>query len=114
MTTRRMMGPLRVLGSNPRYFTDDGRRAIYLTGSHNWNNFYEASDVGRFDFHAHLRFLREHNHNFTRLWVAEQAVWTAWNTEPVRFEPSVYQRTDPENSPDGALRFDLNRFNDNY
>ena len=25
-------GPLRVHPENPRYFTDDGRRAVYLTG----------------------------------------------------------------------------------
>ena len=29
-----MHGPLRVSPVNPRYFTDDSGRAIYLTGSH--------------------------------------------------------------------------------
>ncbi|HEY4285229.1 MAG TPA: hypothetical protein VGM62_19375 [Chthoniobacterales bacterium] len=114
MTTRRISSPLRVLQSNPRYFTDDGEQPIYLTGSHNWNNFYQASDVAGLDFQSHLRFLGEQNHNFTRLWVAEQATWTAWNTEPVRFEPTLYQRTGPGNTPDGALRFDLSRLNDSY
>jgi len=31
-------GPLRACPANPRYFTDDTRRAIYLTGSHTWSN----------------------------------------------------------------------------
>ena len=34
----RASGPLRVHPRNPRYFTDDGGRAIYLTGSHTWSN----------------------------------------------------------------------------
>ena len=31
-------GPLRVLPSNPRYFTDGSGRAIYLAGTHNWHS----------------------------------------------------------------------------
>src|SRR5690242_6729740 len=34
-------GPLRVLASNPRYFTDGSGRAILLTGSHTWSNFQD-------------------------------------------------------------------------
>ena len=38
------IGPLVVSTTNPRYFTvadgrDAGRKAVYLTGSHIWNNF---------------------------------------------------------------------------
>jgi hypothetical protein len=41
-------GPLRVHPDNPRYFTDGmknaggGLRAVYLTGSHNWNNLQDT------------------------------------------------------------------------
>ena len=31
-------GPLRVHPDNPRYFTDETGRAVYLTGAHTWNN----------------------------------------------------------------------------
>jgi hypothetical protein len=31
-------GPLRVHPKNPRYFTDGTGRAVYLTGSHTWDN----------------------------------------------------------------------------
>ena len=37
-------GPLRVHPDNPRYFTDGSGRAVYLTGSHTWNNLV---DMGR-------------------------------------------------------------------
>ena len=42
-------GPLRVLAANPRYFTDGSGRAVYLTGSHTWDN---RQDIGshRFDW----------------------------------------------------------------
>src|SRR5690606_8350360 len=70
-------GPLRVHPDNPRYFTDgtelpDGSlRAVFLTGSHTWNNLV---DIGRsdppeaFDFEAYLDFLKRYGHNFIRLW----------------------------------------------
>src|SRR5688572_28775032 len=58
---------LRVLASNPRYFTDGSGRAVYLTGSHVWWNFLgpntwkvDCDDRGgaeRFDFAAYLDFL---------------------------------------------------------
>src|SRR5678815_18433 len=35
-------GPLRVHPTNPRYFTDGSGKAIYLTGSHTWNNFQDG------------------------------------------------------------------------
>ena len=36
-------GPLRANPKNPRYFTDGSGKAIYLTGSHTWNNLQEMS-----------------------------------------------------------------------
>src|SRR5438105_3656184 len=74
-------GPLVVSEVNPRYFTivtDNaaGRMAVYLTGSHIWNNFHDGMGPGTdcaetpepFDFGAYLKFLKEHGHNFIRLW----------------------------------------------
>jgi hypothetical protein len=77
-------GPLRVHPENPRYFTDgtqgkDGSlRAVYLTGSHTWDNLV---DMGRsdppepFDFPAYLDFLERHHHNFIRLWAWDSTTW---------------------------------------
>src|ERR687884_655238 len=71
-------GPLIVSTTNPRYFTvaSDGRKAVYLTGSHIWNNLHDGMGPGavcaetpeRLDFGAYLDFLAEHGHNFIRLW----------------------------------------------
>jgi hypothetical protein len=88
-TTRTAAGPLRVSTRNPRYFTppsaDGTERAVYLTGSHIWNNLHDGmgpgpegpADPERFDFDGYLRFLTERGHNFIRLWrweVSEQSV----------------------------------------
>lgn len=73
--TRPINGPLRLLASNPRYFTDNSGRGILLTGSHTWANFQEhTSDSykGTFDWNGYLDMLQQHGHNFIRLWMFEQ------------------------------------------
>jgi hypothetical protein len=111
-------GGLSVLEGNPRYFTDaGGRRAVYLTGSHTWNNF---QDWGRtdppspFDYTAYLDFLEHHGHNFIRLYVWEQAAWFPGTEEKVVIAPLPYLRTGPTRALDGGLRFDLTQFNPGY
>ena len=62
-------GPLRAHPSNPRYFTDGSGKAIYLTGSHTWNNFTDrgtGDPPAPFDFDSYLDFLQEYGHNFVR------------------------------------------------
>ena len=62
---------LRVSEINPRYFTDNTGKAIYLTGSHTWDNLVDMNDPGAdtpFDFPGYISFLKSHNHNFIRLW----------------------------------------------
>ncbi len=104
-------GPLQVHPTNPRYFTDGTKRpgsslkAVYLTGSHNWDNFQRwfegevqqkltAGKLGQFA--DYLDVLQKHQHNFIRLWVAD----TAWS--PITqsaIEPQPYVRTGPVFSP---------------
>ena len=38
-------GPLRVDPANLRYFTDGNGKAIFLTGSHTWDNFQDMGSV---------------------------------------------------------------------
>src|SRR5919108_2704942 len=58
-------GPLRVHPSNPRYFTDGSGKAIYLTGSHTWNNLQDISGLQLpGDFSGYLDWLQSYNHNF--------------------------------------------------
>src|SRR5262245_57216204 len=68
-------GPLRLHASNPRYFTDDGGRAVYLTGSHTWASLQDLvfDGVGALDYEAYLDFMEAHHHNFMRMWMWEQA-----------------------------------------
>ena len=77
-------GPLVVSTANPRYFTFSSdradERAVYLTGSHIWNNLQDGMGPGpdcaaspeAFDYDAYLRFLRERGHNMIRFWRWEQ------------------------------------------
>ncbi len=112
-------GLLRVHPSNPRYFTDGSGKAIYLTGSHTWNNLQEKTDSnppdrGPFDYAAYLDFLKNHNHNFMRMWVWEQAAWVPWTTDKVLVDPLPYLRTGPGAALDGRPKFDLSQFNPAY
>src|SRR2546428_486233 len=74
-------GPLVVSEANPRYFTVASgnaadRKVVYLTGSHIWNNFHDGLGPGtdcsqtpeQNDYRAYLDFLKDHGHNFIRLW----------------------------------------------
>jgi hypothetical protein len=110
-------GPLRVHPTNPRYFTDSSGRAIYLTGSHVWENFQDRGTTWpppAFDYTAYLDFLRSRNHNFIRLWNWEQARWAPWTTDDAYFTPLPYDRPGPGTALDGGLRFDLSQFNQGY
>ncbi len=116
-------GPLRVHPANPRYFTDgvklaDGSlKAVYLTGSHTWNNFVDMEPEGspdRFDFKAYLDFLERHNHNFIRLWAWDLTTFDRMSSQQytdqkseLKASPQPWLRTGPGRALDGQLKFDL-------
>ena len=115
-------GPLRVHPTNPRYFTDDGQRAIYLTGAHTWDSLPdmgEADPPAAFDFNAYLDFLSKRDHNFIRLWRWELVSWdTAANDKKTAKRlvaaPHPWPRTGPGQALDGKPKFNLDQFNDDY
>ena len=120
-------GPLVVSKTNPRYFTIQSNRkkskAIYLTGSHIWNNFHDGMGPGavcsdtpeKFDYDAYLQFLIDHGHNFIRLWRWEQfRSQAAGGNFHLCMTPQPWARTGPENANDGKPRFDLNSFDQAY
>jgi hypothetical protein len=115
-------GPLRAHPTNSRYFTDDGQRAVYLTGAHTWDNLQdmgEADPPKAFDFDAYLDFLARHDHNFIRLWRWELLSWdTAANDKKTAIRlsttPHPWTRTGPGLALDGQPKFDLERFNEAY
>ena len=121
-------GPLVVSEVNPRYFTvasgdADEQRAVYLTGSHIWNNFHDGmgpgSDCGEtpeeFDYDAYLKFLKEHGHNFIRLWRWEQfKSQAAGGGYHLCMTPQPWPRTGPGTAMDGKPKFDLDSFDESY
>jgi hypothetical protein len=111
------MGPLRVSADNRRYFADPAGRIVYLTGSHYWKNVQDdgvSNPPPPFDNVAYLDFLEEHNHNFTRLWVWEQARWSGEVGYSHWFSPTVYMRTGVGTGADGGPKFDLTKLNPSY
>ncbi len=129
MAEKRAAGPLRVHPTNPRYFTDgtktaDGSlRAVYLTGSHTWNNLIDmgkGDPPERFDFDAYLDFLERHGHNFIRLWAWDSATWDTRANGALgkdfvhRVAPLPWARTGPGKARDGKPRFDLTKFDPAY
>ena len=115
-------GPLKVSEENPRYFTDRSGKAIYLTGSHTWNNLLEmtsASGTDPFDYEAFLRMLDAHNHNFFRLWAWDLLTWNTSgnreeNSKTLLVYPKPWLRTGPGVALDGEPRFDLTAYNPEY
>ncbi len=121
-------GPLVVAAANPRYFTiasghDTERRAVYLTGSHIWNNFHDGMGPGAecaepaepLDYDAYLAFLKHHGHNFIRLWRWEQfKSQAAGGNFHLCMTPQPWPRTGPGTATDGKPKFDLARFDPAY
>ncbi len=122
-------GPLHVHPGNPRYFTDgtknaDGSlKAVYLTGSHTWNNLIDmdkADAPAPFDFGAYLDFLQRYGHNFIRLWAWDSVTWDTRANGKLgkdfvhQVAPLPWARTGPGNALDGKPKFDLTRFNSAY
>lgn len=112
------MGPLRVSTDNPRYFATPDGTAVYLAGSHTWNNLVDMDAVQpprRFDYDAYLRFLDVHHLNFFRLWSWELPA--AQSKRYVRrqyADPQPWLRTGPGKDVMGLPRFDFRQFNKAY
>jgi hypothetical protein len=115
-------GPLRVSKVNPRYFTDNTGKAVYLTGSHTWDNLVDMGPTDppeKFDYKNYISFLKKYGHNFTRLWAWELLRWdtkTNKNRPPHNHYvyPHPYERTGPGLALDGKPKFDLTRLNPEY
>lgn len=109
-------GPLRVHPENPRYFTNQSGKVVYLTGSHNCETFQEnpADDTPAFDYEKFLLFLEERNHNFVRLWVWESPGRSIPGGTTERFGPMPYLQTGPGFTLDGSPKYDLTQWNPEY
>jgi hypothetical protein len=123
-TSQPAPGPLVVSAINPRYFTvGSSNAAVYLTGSHIWNNFHDGMGPGAncterpelFDRDNYFAFLNEHGHNFIRLWRWEhfksQAAGGGFH---LCMTPQPWERTGPGMATDGKPKFDLATFDRAY
>lgn len=112
-------GPLKVSLVNPRYFTNNSGKAVYLTGSNSWGNFQDmgfTDPPAAFDYNAYLNFLTKYNHNFIRLWMFENTRSDKAVSPPYSryHQPMIYSRTGPGSANDGKLKFNLYQFNQSY
>lgn len=116
--TRSATGPLRVDSSHSHYFRDAHGRAVYLTGSHTWDNLQDrgATDPPpEFDFEEYLGFLQQRRHNFIRLWRQELTQIVQRRSGQNSFSgPHPWLRTGSGTALDGKPRFDLGRFDPVY
>jgi hypothetical protein len=113
-------GPLRINPANPRYFTDDSGRAIYLTGSHTWANMLDRGHsnppAAAFDYDKYMKWMVDHNFNFMRLWTAEltNAGGPDYSEGNFVAGPWKWVRTGPGLADDGGMKFDLSKLDQNY
>ena len=104
-TNNAVAGPLRICQENPRYFSDDSGRAIYLTGLHTWNVLTEQVKHGVFNYTAYLNLLGRCHHNFFRMWCLERICTPEGENKLL-----PYRRTGPGEAVDGKPKFDLSQF----
>jgi len=120
-------GPLVVSEANPRFFTiasgNADQKAIYLAGSHIWNNFHDGMGPGsdcaetseQLDYDVYLQFLKDHGHNFIRLWRWEQfRSQAAGGNFHLCMTPQPWARTGAGTAKDGKPKFDLESFDHAY
>ncbi len=103
---------LKISTINPRYFSDSDGNAVYLTGSHTWNNGQDFEPT-IFGYSDYLDFLVAHNHNFIRLWYWEESKMLLDGFNSVII-PNVYARIGPGTANDGLLKFDVTKFNQDF
>ncbi|NJL30542.1 MAG: DUF4038 domain-containing protein [Phycisphaerales bacterium] len=108
----KIQGVLRRNDINPRYFTDDSGQAVYLTGSHTWNNLIDMGHPPvEFDCPRYMDWLVAQGHNFVRMWAWDML--TTWNPKDVVVH-FPWKRTGPGLAVDGKPRFDLSCYDEEY
>jgi len=120
-TTNTSMGPLKQSAVNTRYFVDPAGNAVFLSGSHTWDNFQDTdtnvgSTPGAFDFNGYVNFLKAHQQNATILWRKDLPEYCGWDFSGStwRMGPWPWLRPGPGVATDGNAKFDLTQFNQAY
>src|SRR5467141_2870252 len=115
------MGPLKQSTVNTRYFVDPAGNAVFLSGSHTWDNFQDTdtnvgSTPGAFDFNGYVNFLKAHKQNATILWRKDLPEYCGWDFSGStwRMGPWPWLRPGPGVATDGNPKFDLTQLNQAY
>jgi hypothetical protein len=115
------MGPLVQSGVNSRYFVTPGGQAVFLSGSHTWDDFQDTdTNVGStpaaFNLTAYISFLKTNNHNVTIVWHKDLPEYCGWNFSGSvwRMTPWPWMRPGPGVATDGNPKFDLTQLNQPY
>jgi len=98
-------GILKVCDENGRYFCNGGK-AVYLTGSHTWDNLQDIGDVD-FNYDDYLDWMLTLKHNFIRLWAWESPYGTDWaKTTDNAISPIPYLLS--------GTKYDITQLNEAY
>ena len=114
------MGPLKQSTVNSRYFVTPGGNAVFLSGSHTWDDFQDTdtnlAPPVAFDFNAYVSMLAQNHHNATILWHKELPEYCGWNFSGSvwTMAPWPWLRTGPGVATDSQPKFDLTQFNQAY
>jgi hypothetical protein len=116
------MGPLEVHPANSHYFMRPDGKAVFLTGSHTWNDFQDmgtSTTPTPIDFHDYVKFLKAHGHNATILWKKDLPTDCGWGAGGIWYiTPFPWERTGGPGgkhlATDGLAAFDLTKFNQAY
>lgn len=115
-----------------RYFVDENGKAVYLTGSHTWNNFLDGgwetigfTNPTTFDYDDYLDWMVDRGQNFIRLWTPENSRdfdpsgGSSFVAVGNPVSPTLYVRDSSTcstacNGLDGLRKFKLSELNDDY
>lgn len=112
-----LAGPLKVHPSNPRYFTDDTGKVIFLSGFEFWDSLRldGIKDPEGLSWNEFLDAAEKYGINFVRLWIwNELTKFRAKSFDPWYTSREIWMRTGPETALDGKPKFDLDKFNQEY
>ena len=109
-------GPLHILASNPRYFTDGTGKAIYLRGAYSGyefqHNVFPVNGKGNnVNFANYISYLKQNHMNFIRLW-HEESTRGAGNT--LLAYPMAYARSNTCCAGDGGKKFNLDEWDPQF
>jgi parallel beta-helix repeat protein len=107
-------GLLSVDPADTRYLVEATGKSVLLSGAYLNHDLVDSGNKASWKFATYVDFLKQQNHNFTRLWSWEQVIWSGENPAMAPDDLLPYERSGGELARDGGPKYDLNRFNRDY